>query len=57
MAYKGYTMKLPSYEIPLDSLILAIRRENESLREFDDDENEALELMKEPAAAHANPSR
>ena len=54
MAYKGYTMKLPSYDVSLDKLILFYQLENESLKKFDDDEKEALELIKKPAAAHVD---
>lgn len=57
MAYKGHTVKLPSYNVSLDKLILFYQLENEALKRFDDDENEALELIKEPAAAHVESSR
>lgn len=52
MAYKDYTMKLDSYDVPLDELLLQLHKENEQLKQFDDDENDALELIKKPAAAH-----
>ncbi len=52
MAYRGYTMRLDSYDIPLDTLLLQLRMENERIKSFDDDENDALDLLREPAAAH-----
>lgn len=52
MAYKGYTMKLGSCDISLDELLLQLNKECEQIEQFDDDENTALELLKEPAAAH-----
>lgn len=52
MAYKGYTMKMDSYDIPLDELLLQLRLANEALQNLEDDENEVLDLLREPAAAH-----
>lgn len=54
MAYKDYTMKLDSYNVPLDKLLLQLYKECEKLKQFDDDENDALELIKKPAAAHVD---
>lgn len=54
MAYKGYTMKLESYDVPLDKLLLQLYKECEQLKQFDNDENDALELIKKPAAAHVD---
>lgn len=45
-------MKLGSCDISLDELLLQLNKECEQIEQFDDDENTALELLKEPAAAH-----
>lgn len=47
-------MKLESYDVPLDKLLLQLYKECEQLKQFDNDENDALELIKKPAAAHVD---
>lgn len=47
MAYKYETIRLPSYDTPLDDLLDDLREECDHARQWDDDNYDGLLLLRE----------
>ena len=62
MTYKGKTIRLPSYDTPLDELLDKLRDECNHARQWDGEDYDALCLLLgkreiEPSAEHDESSR